>query len=156
MNSNLSTEHTENLRGVKDMPYGVVKEIHKDSAVVIMERQDMCGDCHACEMLSGKKACTLTCLNHIKCNVGDRVEVTLTNEHFLKATYLVYGVPLIGFVIGILIGYGLAQLLTFGEEDIFVAIGAILGTLIGIGYIKWRDKQESYHKFLPHIVKKEV
>ena len=59
-------------------------------------------------------------------------------------------------MIGILIGYGLVQLLTFGEEDIFVAIGAILGTLIGIGYIKWRDKQESYYKFLPHIVRKEV
>lgn len=137
------------------MPYGVVKEVHKDSAVVIMERQDMCGDCHACEMISGKKQCTLTCHNHVECEVGDRVEVTLTNDHFLKATYIVYGVPLIGFIMGILIGYGLAQVLAFGGEDIWASIGAIVGTLIGVGYIKWRDKKKAYNRFLPHIVGKE-
>ena len=146
----------ENLKGVNKMPYGIVKEVHEDLAVVVMERQDMCGDCHACEMLSGKKECTLTCHKHVKCEVGDRVEVTLTNEHFLKATYIVYGVPLIGFIIGILIGYGLAQVVSSGGEDIFVAAGAIIGTCIGIGYIKWRDKQKTYNKFLPHIVRKEA
>ena len=138
------------------MPYGIVKEIHKDSAVVIMERQDMCGDCHACEMISGKKECALTCHNPIECKVGDHVEVTLTNDHFLKATYIVYGVPLIGFVIGLLIGYGLAQVLTFGGEDIWVAIGGVIGLLIGGGYIKWKDQKKSYHKFQPHIIRKEV
>lgn len=138
------------------MPYGVVKEVHKDSAVVMMERQDMCGECHACEMLSGKKVCTLTCRNPIQCKVGDRVEITLTNKHFLKATYIVYGIPLVGFVMGIALGYGVARLVNFGGEDIWVATGAIIGILIGIGYIKWKDKQKKYQDYLPHIVRKEV
>ena len=44
------------------MPYGTVKEIKGNIAVVSMERQDMCGECHACEMMSGKKNCTLSCV----------------------------------------------------------------------------------------------
>lgn len=137
------------------MPYGIVKEKHEDLAVVTMERQDMCGDCHACEAMSGKKECTLTCRNHIACEVGDRVEVTLTNDHFLKATYIIYGIPLIGFIVGIGIGIFLAKVLTVGAEDLWIVVGAVLGTLIGIGYIKWRDKKKAYSKFLPHIVGKE-
>lgn len=138
------------------MPYGIVKEIHEDLAVVTMERQDMCGDCHACEMMSGKKECTLTCRNHIACEVGDCVEVTITNDHFLKATYIVYGIPLVGFIVGIAAGVILSKILTIGEEDLWIVVGAVLGTLIGIGYIKWRDKRKTYNKFLPHIVGKEV
>lgn len=138
------------------MPYGVVKEVHKNSVIVMMERQDMCGECHACEMLSGKKVCTLTCQSSVSCKVGDRVEVTLTPKHFLKATYIVYGIPLVGFVLGTILGYGLAQVTAFGGEDIWVAIGAILGILIGIGYIRWRDQQEKYKHYLPHIIRIEV
>lgn len=137
------------------MPYGVVKEVHKNSVMVTMERQDMCGECHACEMISGKKSCTLTCQSRVPCKVGDRVEVTLTNKHFLKATYIVYGIPLLGFILGILLGYSLAQIVTFGGEDIWVAIGAVIGTLIGVGYIKWADRKEKYKEYLPHIVRKE-
>lgn len=138
------------------MPYGVVKEVRKNSATVMMERQDMCGECHACEMLSGKKVCTLTCQSTIPCKVGDRVEVALTNKRFLKATYIVYGIPLLGFIMGTALGYGLAQVITFGEEDLWVAIGAVIGTLIGVGYIKWADKKEKYEEYLPHIIRKEV
>ena len=138
------------------MPYGVVKEVHKNSVMVTMERQDMCGECHACEAISGKKACTLTCQSHVPCKIGDRVEVTLTNKHFLKATYIVYGIPLLGFVLGTLLGYSLAQIINFGGEDIWVAIGAVIGTLIGVGYIKWADRKEKYKEYLPHIVRKEI
>lgn len=137
------------------MPYGVVKEVHKNSVMVMMERQDMCGECHACEMLSGKKVCTLTCQSNVSCQVGDRVEVTLTNKHFLKATYIVYGIPLLGFILGTIAGYGLAHIVTFGGEDIWVAIGAVIGTLIGVGYIRWADRQEKYEEYLPRIVRKE-
>lgn len=136
------------------MPYGTVKEVKGNTAVVTMERHDMCGDCHACEMMSGKKACTLNCETHIKCEAGDQVEVTLTNEYFLKATYIVYGVPLLGFVVGLMIGLGITKALNFSGGDLFIAACAILGTAAGIGYIKMRERKKAYQKFLPHIIAK--
>ena len=136
------------------MPYGIVKEIKGNRAVVTMERHDMCGDCHACEMLSGKKSCTLNCESKVDCEVGDRVEVALTNEYFLKATYLIYGIPLIGFIIGLIIGIGLSKVITIISQDLTIAAWIIIGTSIGIYYIKYQDKQRAYDKFLPHIISK--
>ena len=60
-----------------------------------------------------------------------------------------------GFILGIGIGIFLAKVLTVGAEDLWIVVGAVLGTLIGVGYIKWRDKKKAYSKFLPHIVGKE-
>lgn len=136
------------------MPYGIVKERKNDLAVVVMERQDMCGDCHACEMMSGKKQCTLTCKDDIKSNIGDRVEITLGAQHFLKATYIMYGVPLIGFVGGLIISLVFTKLFHLKIVDLWVTLGMILGMMIGVFYIRCREKKRVYQKYLPHVIAK--
>lgn len=133
------------------MPCGVVKEIKGSRVVVTMERQDICGDCHACEMLSGKKACTLTCETYVPCQIGDKVEVSLTNEYFLKATYLIYGVPLIGFLVGLVVGCGISKAINGYYSDWMIVGCMLLGTGLGVLYIKKKDKKEAYHSFLPKI-----
>lgn len=137
------------------MPYGTVKEVKGKTAVVILERQDMCGDCHACEMISGKKACTLNCQTNVPCEVGDRVEVAITNKYFLKATYLVYGIPLVGFIMGLLVGVLLTKEISFSHEDLVITLTTMVGTALGVGYIRIKDKKKAYHKFLPYIIGKE-
>lgn len=134
------------------MPYGIVKEANKDVAVVIMERQDMCGGCHVCEQISGKKQCTLTCKNDVKAQVGDQVEITLGTQYFLKATYMMYGVPLVGFVSGLGISLGLTKVLELEAVDLWVSLGAIIGTILGILLIKYKDNKKCYHHYLPHII----
>ena len=137
------------------MPLGIVKEVKDKTVVVTLERQDMCGDCHACEMISGKKACTLTCESKIPCQVGDQVEIELTTDYFLKATYLIYGVPLLGLVVGLIIGIGITKIMIVPLEDLVMAACMLIGTGLGIIYIKVKDKKKSYHKFLPHVVEKK-
>lgn len=134
------------------MPWGTVKEVKGNTAVVVLERQDMCGDCHACEMISGKKACTLTCEKHIPCKVGDEVEVTLTTDYFLKATYLIYGVPLVGLIAGLVLGVVISQSLHLAFGDLLTAAFMLLGAAMGGLYIKKQDKKKAYQKFLPHII----
>lgn len=136
------------------MACGIVKEKKDNRAVVIMERQDMCGDCHACEMLSGKKQCQLTCEVKSECEVGDRVEVQLGTSHFLKATYIMYGIPLLGFIGGLAVSLIIVKLLQIESTDWWLAAGMLGGTLIGAGYIKIKDKRSTYQKYLPHITSK--
>lgn len=136
------------------MPYGTVKEIKGKTVVVSLERQDMCGDCHACEMMSGKKSCTLNCETDQPYRIGDKVEVDITNQYFLKATYIVYGVPLVGFIIGLILGIGLSYFVNASYKDVVIAVVTLLGTALGVGYIKMRDHKNAYRKFLPHIVGK--
>lgn len=130
------------------MPMGTVKEVKEDVVIVTLERQDMCGECHACEMISGKKTCTLTCQTKIECEVGDVVEVALENHLFLKATYLIYGIPLIGFMAGLGIGYLL------NLEDWLIAILTLLSTSLSLLYLKLQDNKKLYQPYLPKIIKK--
>ena len=134
------------------MPYGTVKEKKGDLVIVSLERQDMCGDCHACEMLSGKKACILNCKSQIPCEIGDQVEITLAQERFIKATYLMYGIPLGGFVVGLLAGYAIGMITGLGE--IIGIIGAIVGMCLGFALIKSKEKKKHFQKYLPQIIAK--
>lgn len=135
------------------MPYGTVKSKKGELATILLERQDMCGECHACELLSGKKACQLTCECQIECEVGDKVEVALTNNRFLKATYIMYGVPFVGLIVGLFIGYGAG--LFFGKlSELGGIIGAIMGMLLGLYWIKVKERKKEFKKYLPKIISK--
>ena len=134
------------------MPYGIIKQVKNDYAVVALERQEMCGECHACEMLSGKKTCQLTCLNKVEGNVGDEVEIALAERKFLKATYIMYGIPFIGFLVGFLGGYGLSILLHATSKDLYMVFGSVLGMGLCFLYIKIRESKKAYQKDLPQIV----
>lgn len=137
-----------------DMVYGIVKSREGSKAIVVIERQTMCGDCHACERLSGKKQCQLTCEVHTECQVGDKVEVQLETEHFLKAAYLMYGIPLLGFIGGLVISLILTKLLGVTQTDLWLIAGMLMGTVLGTVYIKARDQANAYHKYLPVITSK--
>ena len=134
------------------MPYGVVKESGKKYAVVQLERQEMCGECHACDYVSGKKSCKLKCEKQIECEAGDTVELLLAQSSFLKATYIMYGTPLVGLVIGLVLGYFASKLLSSGREDLYVLVGAIVGIGIALLIIKWGEKKGKFKKYLPQII----
>lgn len=136
------------------MPYGVVKQVDKKYAVVEMQRQEMCGDCHACDAITTKKSCTLKCEKEIECQVGDLVELNLAQPTFLKATYVMYGIPLIGFILGIIVGYGMSRLFPGISEDIWVLVGGLIGILLPLLGIKWAEHQGKWSKYLPHIISK--
>lgn len=136
------------------MPVGTVEKIEKQYIFVKMERQDMCGECHACEMLTDKKSCNLKCTSTVKCKVGDRVEVSLENKTFLKATYIMYGLPFVGLVIGFILGYILQSYVVPQWGELVIVVTALLGMSSMLGVIYIRDKRNAYKKYLPCIVSK--
>lgn len=136
------------------MPCGIVKSKQGNTAMVVFERQDMCGDCHACEMISGKKDCKLTCRCEVACEIGDRVEVALASNQFLKATYIMYGIPLVGLIVGMLVGDKVGRVLESSQE-IGAMVGAVCGILAGFLVIKYREKQHAYEHYLPRVIGKK-
>lgn len=136
------------------MPSGKIQSKKGELATVLMERQDMCGECHACEMLAGKKECILTCQCEVPCEVGDEVDISLSKDYFLKATYMMYGIPLLGLIIGLFLGYSLGELI--GEKSELLGL---LGSLIGIGVsllcIKIKEAKQHFNKYLPKIIGKK-
>ncbi len=138
-----------------EMPIGTVEKLEGKYVFVKMERQDMCGECHACEMLTEKKNCNLKCMSLVDCKVGDRVEVSLENRAFLEATYIMYGLPFIGLVGGLGIGYILQNYIGLAWGELFYVLTALLGMSLMLGFIYIKDKKDAYKKYLPCIVAKE-
>lgn len=123
------------------MPVGVVKKVEENYVMVTLERQDMCGECHACEMLGEIKKCTLKCINQCESKEGNKVEVDITQTFFMKATFIMYGLPLIGLLVGVGIGHQYSEVL-----GILVGVICMMSIL---GVIKYREKHSKYVKMLP-------
>ena len=123
------------------MPIGTVEKVEEDYVIVSIERQDMCGECHACEVLGEVKKCTLKCVNGCKSQVGDQVEVDVEQHSFMKATFIMYGLPLIGLILGVGMGYKFS-------EGIAIVLGLGLMALT-FGMIKYGEKYNKYAKMLP-------
>ncbi|WP_070000844.1 SoxR reducing system RseC family protein [Cellulosilyticum sp. I15G10I2] len=134
------------------MPIGIVEKIEGEYAIVQIKRQDMCGDCHACDAVHEAKSCTLKCINNVSSKVGDTVEISADNKTFLKATFIMYGLPLAGLIVGILVGYVISAFISQIDSELLMILGAVLGMMMTFVIIKNRDKKNKYNKMLPHII----
>lgn len=135
------------------MPVGRVSDVEGDLATVIIERHDMCGECHACDVTSSKKSCTIQCHNTCKGEIGDMVEIELENHLFLRATFIMYGVPFLALVIGLAIGSGIAYHFDEVYKEIIMIVIGIVCMGITFCLIKAKDKKRKYEALLPRIVK---
>lgn len=134
------------------MPCGRVEKVEKTYTIVKMERQGMCGECHACDAFYEKKDCTLKCINLVGAKEGDVVELKVAEEKFLKASYIMYGLPLMGMLVGMLAGYFISKGLGALDTDIPTLIGAFIGIGAMLIYIRVKDKKEKFNNYAPQII----
>lgn len=83
---------------------GIVKELYENNAKVQIQRATSCGEncanCGGCKKTSSYTVVT----NDLSANIGDTVKIELDTSKVLFASFVVYILPLIFFVIGITIG----------------------------------------------------
>lgn len=135
------------------MPVGKVEKIEGQFATVSIERQDMCGECHACEVVGEVKKCTIKCKDLCKSQAGELVEVELEKSTFLKATALMYGVPLVGLIMGLGIGVMLPISIGTQVKEMVSVILAIAGMGVGLLWLRKKEHLKKYDNLLPKIVK---
>jgi sigma-E factor negative regulatory protein RseC len=84
---------------------GIITKIDGNYAIITIEVTDSCKDCgirFLCSPRSDKEK-TITLENTIDAKVGDRIAISETSNILLKLSFLQYGLPLIGFLLGIII-----------------------------------------------------
>ncbi len=111
---------------------GIVKEVNGEMLTVEFERQEACGDCHACHL--GSTNCakhTITLAG--KAEVGDEIVVEMDESHIMAASATAYMIPFAGFIIGLLITYAL------GLPEPVMALGAIAGTALAYVVMRMLD-----------------
>lgn len=82
-------------------------------------------------------------------HVGDEVSIELAPRHLLNAALIVYGLPLVGALIGAGIAYGL------GVGDLYASLAGLAGIAAGIAIARRRAAREQC-RFTPTIIAKHA
>ncbi len=85
---------------------GIIAQIDGNYATITIETTDSCKNCGIRFLCSpgSEKEKTITLENTIDAKVGDCVAISETSNILLKVSYIQYGLPLIGFMLGVIFG----------------------------------------------------
>ena len=95
----------------------VIETKQNNMAVVRFQRSDACGHCNACFTFGSTEA-DIEIDNICDARVGDIVSIELHSGSMFKASAIAYGIPLIGLIVGAILGSRIG--------DIYAAVGGIL------------------------------
>lgn len=133
---------------------GVVTEIKGKNAVVKFRRKEACGHCRACLSGMTEQDMDIEARNLCDAEVGDWVELELQENAFINAILVMYGIPFVGFVAGIVLGYFVVPMVMPFISPVLSAV--VLGLLgIFLAYLWIRSQQERWEsgKYRPLATK---
>ncbi len=136
--SEYARTHWQNLEGSPYLPrrreVGTVVGTREDLAVVSLARGRYCEGCGSCCVAAGEASMLAEARNPVGARVGDRVEVEIPVKAALKAAYLLYGIPLLVFLLGLGAGGALGNALAGGRFG--VPLGLASGfALLALSYM---------------------
>ncbi len=139
---------------------GVVTAIQGRMAIVLTLHEAGCENCSAkstCSMLGGTGANRqVRARNTVSAQVGDVVTIGIRSSSFLKVSFLVYMVPILALVAGVVVGYFLAGLLSV-DENILVGVLGAVGLVCSFLWIKKKaDKLAQRPEFVPEIMSRQA
>ncbi len=135
---------------------GVIKAVHGSMATAVAKRESECESCKAkdsCETMGGTGADTeVTAINTANARVGDIVTIAMRSTSVLKASFIIYMVPILALLGGIISGFLTARILPIQEE---LAVGTFAGAGL-VGSFVWLKrkaaKMAKSKEFTPEIV----
>ena len=133
---------------------GLVIDEKGDKLVIKMTRKEACAKCRACIAGLSEKDMILEARNLCGASVDDWVEVELEADGFLFAVGVMYGIPLIALLAGVLIGnFVIAPALSFINPDVVSFFTGIIFT--GLAYIWIRSREDHWRekKITPSAVR---
>jgi sigma-E factor negative regulatory protein RseC len=132
---------------------GYVKEIKGNKVIVALERQEACSKCRACLSSIDSKEMILEAKNECHAKVGDEVNIYLKEVNFIKAVLIMYTIPLIALLVGILGTYFITY-----NELLSVVVGLILvaGVYLIIRKNDARFKNKDYTPIATSVVDSTV
>jgi len=135
---------------------GVVVRVEGDLAIVKTKRSSLCDGCHSggfCKALGGASDMEVAARNEVGAKAGDEVRVTVDSKTFLKASFLVYMVPVTALILGALLGAKVGPALSPGaSSDLFpVAFGILFLVLSFVLMRVWAKGTKRGEQYCPVI-----
>lgn len=132
---------------------GIVTEVSGEYAKVVMQRHTSCSSCNACKMGHEDHKVEIRGLNNAKAQVGQWVSVDMENHDVLMAAFIVYVIPLIALIAGIMISSAVLNAVGIVEyQDLISAAIGFAAMAIIFLVIRTKEKNFSISKrYLPVI-----
>ncbi len=139
---------------------GVVVNVGSDTVRIKSHRTEACDECVAkdgCRVMGGGKDMEFDVENTLGAQMGDKVQVAVSDQAFLKVIFLVYLVPVFGLMVGAVLGQEIGHSMGFDPSMSAAVIGfACMGGVFAIVKViaGKMDKSERYKPQLVKIVAK--
>jgi len=113
---------------------GTVKALRGNNAEVEIKRNSACGDCGACHVSKDQSVMLTTAKNPVNAKCGETVEVEMQFANVFVAAFIMYGIPLIAFILGSCVVYYLVDALSLGWDQVLTSFLAGI-SLTAITYL---------------------
>ncbi|ARU55322.1 positive regulator of sigma E, RseC/MucC [Oleiphilus messinensis] len=135
---------------------GKVVAVDGNSIWVLVARQSSCSTCSAkstcgqsalSELTQGQQT-QLKVRNHLGCQVGDTVTIGIPEQAMLKASALIYLLPIV-FMLVFAVCADLAK-----ASEAITAVSGLIGLIAGLGAAHlWSGRLANRQEFEPHLIR---
>ncbi len=133
---------------------GQVVGIEGDIATVVVRRHDVCGKCGGCgAMISGGGENYIKAQNKVNAQVGQTVKVIGDTGQVLKASFVVYIVPILALLVGLWLGQQAGAVLgLLAREELVGLFFGIIFLLASYFLVKGYDRRMSVARMKLSVV----
>jgi sigma-E factor negative regulatory protein RseC len=133
---------------------GIVISTQGIMAKVLVQKRGACEGCAAAGTCKpSEETAELEAFNPIRAEVGQTVRLALKPQLYLKASIIVYGLPIVSLIGGAILGKNIGELYFKGVDSDLIAaafgFGALLISFIAIKL--WSSKVEKKEEYRPVI-----
>jgi len=141
---------------------GIVKRIKGKFAEVRAATEEECSkcplerNCPASSFLRDNKN-VITLRNSIGAEEGDLVSFEVNESEVLAGTFIIYIIPFIFFIVGVLLGIVLEKGLNLrlgSLENATTVLTSIVFLGVGILFVREKDKKQKNHSYITEILYK--
>lgn len=135
---------------------GCITKVIGNKAWVLAQRNSMCESCDhkaSCTPMGGDKRIEIEALNTANAKIGDRVVVSLNTSSFMKIAFLVYMLPLISLIIGVVTGLNFGRHYGYNEELSSLLTGLSFFAVTFLVIKRISKKMSNQRKYMPEITK---
>jgi sigma-E factor negative regulatory protein RseC len=136
---------------------GIVIKVNSSTAWVKCTKSAACESCKAkdfCDTMGGSDDdVEVEAINAAKAKVDDRVTISFKTSSLLKVSFLVYMVPVLFLILGVVIGDKIAAIFNY-DQSIFSVLAGLLFLLAAFFFVKTKgSKMSKKDEYKPKIIR---
>ena len=136
---------------------GIVTKVYSSTAWVKCSKSAACESCSAkgfCDTVGGSDDdVEVEAINAVEAKVNDKVTISFETSSLLKVSFLVYMVPVLFLILGVVVGDNIARIFNY-DQSIFSVLVGFLFLFAAFFFVKAKGKELSIKEaYQPKIIR---